>query len=133
MLMKTTAAWLALAIVAVPMYVIPNSTIFLPRVVAKQSFLNQSAGIPITTIFTPNTDGDFQVTMYGTVNGGNPCNSMTFVSGTIYWTDEYNSPVFSGGAAQCTAQSAFVASFHAKGGTPIQFKTDYQGEMDNSP
>lgn len=103
-------------------------------VVAKQSFVGESADISLTTIYTPPSDGDFRISEFGT--SCPPGNGFT-VSPIFSWTDP-GGRLVSTDTNRGTGTSAIPAlpcdaTFstynyntlvaHAKGGLPISFKT----------
>lgn len=83
-----------------------------PKIEASQSFLNQSADLAATTVFTPSVDGMYRVSAY-----------VRSVSGTggaaarIGWTDEAGTTStglnLAGSPGQCTVPMKALA------GTPI--------------
>jgi hypothetical protein len=86
-----------------------------PQIVAAVDFLNESANIPTTSLFTPAADGWYRVNAY-----------YTHISGTggaqphFYWTDE-------AGVSQ-QSQVDQARSIYVKGGNPIQADaTSYAG------
>lgn len=59
---------------------------FGPVIVAKQSYLSQTASLPMTTIYTPAVDGDYIVVVYPTFTV--PSVGAVFLNLTLQWTDE---------------------------------------------
>ena len=101
------------------------------QVVAKRSFLHQTAEITPTTIFTPSANGNYRIEVYVSIDASPSCKSDTEVSPDVYWTDEFRSKdETAGGAVGCgPGQGSLV--FHVKGGTPIQISAGYGGGTSN--
>lgn len=97
-----------------------------PIIVAKQSFLAQSAAVPITTVFTPAVEGDFRLSLYivGTSGTGSAC-------GVFAWTDESSteSVDFGCGAAGPNSAAHSTSPIHATASNPIQFSTFINGTV----
>ncbi len=102
-----------------------------PVVVAKGRLLNQTAPVSTTTIFTPNHDGLYRLSFYGTITQAiSGSNAQWWVN--TFWTDD-------GGAQSCQpclaggdsfsfpfSQFNFLAGatstlVEAKAGTPISY------------
>ena len=59
-----------------------------PNIVAQVSFVNQTSGIPLTTLVTPQSSGLFRIS--GTVEGPSAC--VAAIYGVyLYWTDDTGS------------------------------------------
>lgn len=58
---------------------------YVPMVVAAQSFLNRTASIAATTLYTPSADGTFRVSVYSeiTTTSGGGCPLLS-------WVDDFN-------------------------------------------
>jgi len=98
-----------------------------PQIVAKGRLRNQTANIPITTIFTPPVDGFYRLSAYSTetvpISG-----STNYWNFSVYWTDdggsEANGPMLqevAGGYGSDGYPSGTVCVFDAKAGQPISF------------
>src|ERR1700733_11605005 len=60
---------------------------YAPQVVAKQSFIAQTAPLSSTTVFTATETGDYQLSVYVTQNSSAPFENN--VTGYVSWADEY--------------------------------------------
>jgi hypothetical protein len=98
-----------------------------PQIVAKGKLRNQTANIPITTIFTPSADGFYRLSAYSTetipVVG-----SQNYWNFSVYWTDDGGSQVngpmsqeVGGGYGSDGYPSGTVCVFDAKAGQAISF------------
>jgi hypothetical protein len=98
-----------------------------PVIVAKQSFLVQNSNIPITTLYTPSVDGDYEVFYYGNAQApDNTCNSS--FQTPLTWTDDYrleqiNLQVGPSGTGTLITNTSVV--MHVKAGSPIQISGTY--------
>lgn len=86
----------------------------IPMIIAKQSWLNQTASLSATTVFTPSEDGDYRVNVYMTADTSSPPGW----SPTLYWTDEYGSR--EEGLQDTGPFASYVVIIHAVSGQPIQ-------------
>ena len=98
---------------------------FVPIVVAKQSFLSQTAPLPITTLYTPTADGDYRVNVYIVMSPPVPS-----LGGQAYarltWTDEFQTYSAQGWAtAMNSIQGQQSNVIHSVGGQPIQLNVTY--------
>jgi hypothetical protein len=98
----------------------------LPQIVAKQSWLAQSAALAATTIFTPTADGLFRVSAYIEVSVG----SNRGPSAQMTWTDDHaaqNNSGLIGGvdtAGNWTINGNYATrAFRATNGNPIKIAT----------
>jgi hypothetical protein len=103
----------------------------LPQIVAKVSLRNQSASVPITSIFTPTAAGLYRLSAYSVETipvGANDSWSMA-----IFWTDDFGpesaavlSTPFSGGWG--SPGSGFppgsVTVFRAMAGRPVKYSVE---------
>jgi len=94
-----------------------------PTVVAKFSVVNQTAAVPLTTVFTPTEDGDYSVVTYETYNS---TDIDWTVETDLTWTDE----VALRSQPASTRNHAIIAGgsllpLHVAAGTPIQISTQY--------
>jgi len=76
-----------------------NTTPKSPRIVAQVALTNQTQPIPLTTIFTPKSDGLFRISAY--MNSPTSCSCLWVL--VFYWTDD--------------AQRQVSASFGESGGS----------------
>lgn len=119
---------LALFSICAPARRLPYPT----QVVAKRSFLHQTAEITPTTIFTPSANGNYRIEVYVSIDASFPsCKSGTEVSPVVLWTDEFH-PQYqtTAGALGCPSGQGSVV-FRVKGGTPIQISAGYGGGSSN--
>lgn len=97
-----------------------------PIIVAKQSYLAQTASLPTTTVFTPTEDGEYRLAYYQTVStpGAGLTGSLAF---HVAWTDEYHANAMSWGATGAlqaygvSLAGGMMAVLHAVAGQPIEF------------
>lgn len=61
-----------------------NTTLYSPRIVAQVALTNQTQPIPLTTIFTPKSDGLFRISAY--MNSPTSCGCEWVLA--FFWTDE---------------------------------------------
>jgi len=114
-----------------------------PQIVAKGRLINQSAPIPMTTIFSPAQNGLFRLSVYGTITTGVTNNTSTWSYNTE-WTDDSgvvnNGQVLTSlnqdniGALNWSNVGQYGATmvFEAKGGTAIAYSVNQYGPADNS-
>ena len=89
-----------------------------PQIVAKVSLKNQTSSIPLTTIYTPASDGEFLVSVYLTDT------SVTGSAGVVVqWTDEMGT--WQSGPSNGGPQQRGTFMIHAIAGQPIQYFVDY--------
>lgn len=113
-----------------------------PAIVAKGRFLNQTAPIPTTTIFTPSRSGLFRLSAYGMVTTADPTSGSQWLFNPGY-TDDTGITV---------NEYAFILScdnhhvgqfcldnygggtliFEAQAGTPVTITVMLDGQPDNS-
>jgi hypothetical protein len=93
---------------------------FPTRVVAKQSFLNQTTNLPETVIYTSSAEGDYRVSVYLAT----PPN-IGGIAGTLYWSDTMNSYNPNFGAVPANSNSASESTFilHIAAGSSISVST----------
>jgi len=86
-----------------------------PTIVASQSFLNQTAFLPLTTVFTPTVTGMYRISVYGECQPNTSCLNGSTVINLVY-TDASGIPQLLG---LSTASSGdFV--IHPASGTSVQ-------------
>jgi hypothetical protein len=97
----------------------------LPCVIATVSLTDQSQAIPVTTIFTPTTDGAFRITVYiSTSPGTNKRATWTIYLG---WTDLHGAketPFISAGQNGDSSGNIMV---QAVGGQPLLYQVKPMG------
>lgn len=92
-----------------------------PVIVAKQAFTGQTASIAATTIYTPDVDGDFELSVYAVVDP-----SLSGVASiSALWTDEYGSYDVSWCDANPTIPGKNTQTLHVTSGNPIQIASLY--------
>lgn len=84
-----------------------------PRIVAQQSFLNQSGSLSATTIFTPTSEGDFRVSVYA--SGASSLSGATL---GVLWTDARANRTFAPSISDSFVSSTEVV--HSAVSQPIQ-------------
>jgi hypothetical protein len=135
---------LYVAVLLVPMFAVAQNTkgattppFASPLIVAKGKLVNQTAQIPLTTIFTPKQSGLFRLSAYLSVTQADP-NSQAFWYFTPLWTDEGST---NGVTAFLVTVDSLLGTagtggssitFEAKAGTPIQYSVLQNGGPDNS-
>jgi hypothetical protein len=119
-----------------------GTTFTFPVIVAKGRLVSQTATIPTTTIFTPNQDGIYRLSFYGTITQSDfTSNSQWWVY--AYWTDDSGpqsvNPLLAGGSkftGQFSLYNFSPASspivFEAKAATAITYNVAQAGVPDNS-
>ena len=103
---------------------------FGPVVVAKQSFLNQTASLPATTIYTPTEDGFFLVQTYLTVSAFAADSSSGGGTVLIGYTDPAAAESFEGvsinsGLQQGPTGNGFQNTIYALSGEPITLSVNF--------
>ncbi len=96
-----------------------------PRIVANESFLNQTSAISPTSIFTPDADGNYRISAYIDF----PSNALgvgTEIDASITFTDDFGSRQFDiegtpGGSGSAVRTARLTAS------NPVQVSTAYTG------
>jgi hypothetical protein len=109
-----------------------------PTVIARLALRNQTAPIPTTTIFVPQRDGVFRLSLYTTLTQYAPSNNVWIFQ--LGWTDEEglrsNNLIWMPSASHGCAlpQSGYacgpVITFEAKAGQPVTYQV--QGTADGS-
>jgi hypothetical protein len=107
---------------------LPPSTV----IVAHRNFLNQTAALPPTALFTPGTDNDFRLSVYVAVSDCAGNNGEGTVSFADTWNDGVASNFYSGVVAPCTTKGATAYAeasqvIHAAADQTISFYTGYSG------
>ncbi len=116
-----------------------------PLIVAKGKLVNQTAPIPMTTIFTPNQTGLYRISVYVTLTKSDP-SSQSFWNYYVQWTDDagtedgylfyeygnltgqfYNASYSSG-----QPLGGISLPFEAQAGQPISYFATQNGPADNS-
>jgi hypothetical protein len=113
-----------------------------PVIVAKGKLVNQTAPVATTTLFTPNYDGVYRLSFYGTLTQANlGSNDQWWVN--LFWTDDSGlqlcQPCLVGGDRQTGQFSQFdflsgqtSLLIEAKASTPIQYDVIQTGTPDNT-
>jgi len=97
-----------------------------PIIVAEQDFANQTATLPIITLFTPTTDGLFKLSAYLETGDGDPSHR---VRASIAWTDDFRAESPEGAAIQIQGGTVGAQGtqgnvvLRAKAGTAITVST----------
>ena len=94
-----------------------------PAVVATVAVFNQTAGIPVTTLYTPKTDGLYRFTIYvGCTTAGNTGGQYGL---QLQWTDLFNIEYFAK-YFRCGVNEAFVVNPAARllTGDPLTYTVD---------
>ena len=116
----------ALALVATLAVRATPSAPIVPIVVAKVSYTGLESQIGTTTLYTPKSDGDYQVVVYATASSAPGGNSQLTV--TTSWTDDSlseSTPLYCGPGGTGIPWASSITAIHAKGGAPIQFSAAY--------
>jgi len=104
-----------------------NPHVIVPQIVADQSFLNQTAAIPQTSVLSASSTGEYRVSFYGTTNNTSISSAVNLV---LSWTDEFGShshtdeviaPVNTGNPTNAIATNIYF--IHALVGTDLSFST----------
>ena len=96
-----------------------------PIIVVNKSFVNQTAPLPETTLYTPETDGTYRVSLYVAVQPPQPSGSSVDVR--LTWTDEFQTHTRSAFTTDETADWVLPVDtkvLRAKTGTPITLSAD---------
>ena len=143
---------LCVAVLLVPIFAIAQTTkasttppFASPVIVAKGKFVNQTAPIPTTTIFTPPQTGLYRLSVYATLTKSDPASLSSWSYG-VNWTDDTGAQQYGGGVqfaagnsptGQFTFENFFdnggpTVVFEAKAQTPITSTMTQIGPPDNS-
>jgi hypothetical protein len=102
----------------------PIKTFSYPVVVATGRLVNQTAPIQPTTIFTPNQDGIYRLSVYGTLTRADATsNSVWYVGAT--WNDDagsQNADSILGGISNIQGQFSTYDFFGGSGGPSVVFE-----------
>ncbi|SRR6266478_6369073 len=105
-----------------------NPHIVVPQIVADQSFLNQTAAIPQTSILPASATGEYRISFYGATANTSVSSAVNV---TLFWTDEFGvhnnkqslvAPVNIGNPITYLAGVNFFV--HALIGTDLAFSTE---------
>lgn len=102
-----------------------------PVIVAKTSYTAQSSNIATTTLYTPSSDGDYQVVVYEVASAQFGNSQM---SSTVSWTDDLQSELVGVNDGPGGTGSPWVAAtfnVRATSGNPIQFASTYSAGTSN--
>ncbi len=114
-----------------------------PQIVARGKLLNQTAGIPLSTLFNVKASGVYRLSVYGSTTTTDP-GSQTNNNYFLYWTDRsgFNNAdldVIAGydntaGAwnAVCCAYPTGTQVFQAEEGTVVTYEVRQDGPPDNA-
>jgi len=115
-----------------------------PAIVAKAKLTNQTATIPTTTIFTPNEDGLYRLSIYATISKADNNSQAQWLVNVNYTDDSEQSQSLGGllyGLNNQLGMFEFydffleagpTVTFEAKAGTPITYSVTESGPPDNS-
>ncbi len=113
-----------------------------PRLVARGKLLNQTAAIPVTTLFTATASGLYRLSVYGSTTTADP-SSLTAYSYNLYWTDisgatNRDLDVIDGGGNvagiwnQSFTYPTGTEVFQAEAGTAVTYEVTQSGQPDTT-
>jgi hypothetical protein len=141
---------LCLAILSAPIFAqaqhaktsAPNDPSSSPLIVAKGKLVNQTAPIPITTIFTPSQTGLYRLSLYMTTTKRAPLQAWNF---NLFWTDDAGAEtdyvlIAQGGSPPYAYGTnpyygtwpGQVITFEAVAGTPVNYSVIQTGPGDSA-
>ncbi len=91
---------------------------YAPQVVAKLALTSQTAVLPLTTVYTPAVEGDYQVSVYFTAT--TTTSYPPGADGSISWTDTRAQTDHSEIDSGWGSTSTFSVCPHLPAGSPIQ-------------
>jgi hypothetical protein len=114
-----------------------------PVIVARGKLLNQTAPIPVTTLFTPSARGLYRLSVYGTTTKADPTSTSGY-NYNLFWTDisgasnyyldaiaSFDS--FAGNWNQtCCAVPTGMEVFQAEEGTAVTYQVTQSGPPDKA-
>lgn len=104
-----------------------------PSVVASVSYINQASSISTTTLYTPSSDGDFLVMIYGNAQTSSNLSNSS-IDFHLLWTDDQRTEdvrtaIGPGGTGTLYSNPSIVV--HATSGNPIQISGIYSPGTSN--